>query len=159
MSEAMTLAGIADLDMNEVEEVRFEALPNCLAKFTIEKVEMDEGENGDGDPYVAIMVNCKVVECMQVLDKKWEGDPESLEGKGYTERFYIPMADPEKRTKGLGRFKAFFVDTGAEPEDSTVQALMEALVETEFVATVGVRKNKDNPDQVFNSLSKVGPAE
>lgn len=148
MSEEMefSLADLADLDISEVEEIRFENLPQGAYVFEVESAELDEKPNRDNEQRFIAEFKLKVVEVKAVVKKGV--DPDSLIGKRHTEKFYIV---PEKAQEGIGRIRAALKDMGFNNEGK-LREVLEATVGQQFAGKIAVRKNPQDPSQEFASL-------
>ncbi len=141
--ERISLSQIGDVNMNEVEAVRFTQLPKGKFRFEVE----DEGElttEGEGDEqYARITVKMKVIEVIALVDKK--ADEESVMGMVHTERFNLKTRD------AIGRYAAFLEDSGYSQGGSLDESLANLKGHT-FVSKVRLTKSKNNSDVTFANL-------
>lgn len=111
-TEEFSLADFADLDVSEIEEVRFVDLPAGVFEFIVSDSGIEEDEK-DGERRFKVNVELTIEEVKAVLDSKV--DKELLVGKKHTERFFIkPGAEQEEVLKAIGRVRAFITDIGGE---------------------------------------------
>lgn len=109
----LSLADLADLDVSDVEELRFENLPAGVYDFEVLDAKLEEGTNKDGDKRFTAIFEFKVLECKAVI--KPGVDRESLKDKKHTEKFYLEPSKPAEDTaKTIGRIRAFVTDMGCE---------------------------------------------
>ena len=90
-----SLADLADLDVSEVQEIRFETLPAGLFGFKVINTDLNETTNRDQERRIVAEFKLEIVEVKAVV--KRDVDKESLVGKQHTEKFYIV---PEKAPEG-----------------------------------------------------------
>lgn len=111
--EGYSLADLADLDVSEIAEIRFETLPAGVYEFEVTEADLKEGTNKDGDKRFEAAWSFKVLECKAVV--KPGVDRESLAGKSHTERYFIDPSKPQEDiAKAIGRIRAFVSDMGME---------------------------------------------
>lgn len=106
-----SLADLADLDVSEIAEIRFEQLPAGVYEFEIGDAKLEEGVDKDGAKRFNALFPMKVLAVKAVLEPGV--DKESLEGKLHTEKFFINPGKPQEEVeKAIGRIRAFVSDTG-----------------------------------------------
>jgi hypothetical protein len=148
--QEFSLADLADLDVSEVEEIRFESLPPGAFGFKVATAQMIEKPNRDGENRFVAEFGFEVVEVKAIVRKGIE--PESLIGKKHTERLYIvPTEGPQKLAEGIGRIRAFVADLGLNNEGKLGEIVANAVDHT-FYGKIIERTNKDDPSQKFPSL-------
>lgn len=146
MEGGFSLADLADLDVSDVEEIRFESLPPGLYVFKVTDTTLDEKPNRDNEQRFIAEFKFEVVEVKAVTKKGV--DPESLIGKKHTEKFYIV---PEKAPEGIGRIRAFLSDIGLNSAGKLGEVVA-ASVEHIFPAKITERANRDDPSQKFAQM-------
>lgn len=147
----VTLGDLAGLNLDEVSEKRFEALPKMIGVFEAEKAWL--GVFGEGDKAKGgVGFKCKVLEVLSVNDPDFKGSNDELVGKIHNQTFFITTLD------SVGYIKAFFKDIGA-PYDSNFTNMLMKAAGTRFQAPIGKRKNPNDTDQVFTQIvqNKVKP--
>ena len=108
----LSLADLADIDVSNIEEVRFSTLPLGVFGFEVQEAELSEHEK-DGERRFKAVFPCKVIEVKTVLEANV--DKESLNGKLHTEQFFINPQDSEEDVqKSIGRIRAFVTDIGMD---------------------------------------------
>ena len=141
-----SLADLADLDVTEIEEIRFENLPAGAYAFKVAAADLVEKPNRDQEQRFIAEFKMEVVEVKAVVKKGV--DPESLIGKSHTEKVYIV---PEKAQEGIGRVRAFIADLGCNNKGQ-LKAIIDGTVEHIFNGKIVERPNKDDPSSPFASL-------
>ena len=142
----LSLAALADLEMDNVEEVRFEALPIGTYGFEIGEPECNDEEGPDGGNRVRIQIPMKIVEVKAVVSPKV--DKEALIDRQHTERFFIKDSDP---MRDLGRFKSFVVDIGGN-WTGTFKDIVASLEGHTFYASTRQQKDKTDKSIVYTRL-------
>lgn len=111
-TEGFSLADIADIDVSEIAEVRFESIPAGSYGFEITEADLGEDEK-DGERRFKAEFTMKINEVKAVLEQGV--DKESLIGKSHNERFFIKPAEPQEDVeKAIGRIRAFIADMGLD---------------------------------------------
>lgn len=112
LDEGFSLADLADIDVSDIEEIRFIDLPAGVYDWEVTEADLHEEEK-DGERRFRIEFQIKVLEVFAVLEPNV--DKESLLGKQHTERFYIkPKESEEEVKKSIGRVRAFVADIGCD---------------------------------------------
>jgi hypothetical protein len=137
-----SLADLADLDVSNIEEVRFVNLPAGIFGWEVKESELKEYEK-DGITKYKAEVELELIEVKSVIEPNV--DKESLVGKRHTERLVIdPTAEPEDVQKAIGRIRAFVADTGM----SNVGKLGDIVANLKGHQFVGkIIKQKDRDDK------------
>lgn len=145
----VSLADIANLDMDGVVEVRFEVFPKggYAWKGIAGKIET----TGEGDNKKALI--SFESECFQVYGTEDGIDPESLVGKKHREAFFL---SGDKALENLGRAKAYMSDTGFKGS-GTLQELLDGWGGTQFKAKIKHRKDKNDEDRIYVNQTKIEP--
>lgn len=111
-NEVFSLADFADLDVSEIQEVRFEQIPAGSYMFEVVEADLYEDEK-DGETRFRAEFSLKITEVKAVLEAGV--DKESLVGKTQTEKFFVnPGDEPENVKKSIGRIRAFVTDIGQD---------------------------------------------
>ena len=149
-SEVFSLADLADFDATEVAEIRFENLPAGLYGFKVVNADLGEKDNRDGDNRVIAEFKLEVVEVASVVKKGI--DPETLMGKGHTEKVYIvPDQGQGKAIEGIGRVKAFIADMGVNAT-GTLAEMVASTVDHVFNAKITEKPNPNDKSQPYAQL-------
>lgn len=151
MSDAMfSLADLAGLNIDEIQEVRAEILPQGSYEFEVEESKLEEGTNRDGETRFWAEIKMKVIDAISVMPERGQPpiDPESLVGKTYTERLYIV---PEDAEKGIGRIRAWLADAGLANTGALGDAI-EGAVGHRFKAKITHQASKDDKSVKYARL-------
>lgn len=105
--QEFSLADLAQLDVSEIAEVRFEQLPAGTYSFRGESVSLEDTTNRDDERRIVATFKMEVTEVKSVLERGVDKD--ELVGKKHTEKQYIV---PEKAPEGIGLIRAFLGDIG-----------------------------------------------
>lgn len=161
MSEGakFSLAELGEIDVAQVDELRFENLPKMTGIFEIKDCKI-EVIGKDDKP--AIVVVAKPTEIHAVLDEAYKTDEEKkkLLEKEHREAFFV------KDREDVGRFKAFCVDTGQvdfpSKEDAAKSGvviklgqLTEAVKGLKFPGKIEHQPNKNDPNIVYARLRPI----
>jgi len=142
--QKFSLGDLLTIDMNDVEELRFENLPMMTAVFQITKLAF-ETIGKDSNP--GIVMEAEVVEVQNVLG--YDGKPEDLVGKKQREAWVVQPG--EKGIDAIRRFKAYAIDLGLiDPDDKAgakpLPAILESGLGLRFAGKIVHRVNKNDPD-------------
>jgi len=141
--ERISLSTIGDVDMSEVDAVRFTLIPKGKFRFQID----GPGELttvGEGDEqYARITLKAKIVEVVTLIDKKESAD--EMIDKVHTEMFNLKTKD------AIGRYAAFLEDSGYAQGGSLNESLAN-LDNHVFLAKIRHTKSKNNADIIFANL-------
>lgn len=109
----VSLADLADIDVSDIDEVRFENLPPGVYEFEVLSADLGEKLNRDQEKRFLASFEFKIMAVKSVL--KGGIDKESLVGKVHKEQLYINPADTQDDIKkAIGRIRAFVSDMGCE---------------------------------------------
>jgi hypothetical protein len=126
-SEGMSgysLADLAEIDVSDIEEVRFSTLPAGGYEFEVTDADLGEDEK-DGERRFFARFDMKVVGVKVVLEQGV--DKESLVGKSHSERFFVTPSAPEEDVKtSIGRIRAFITDIGQDSSGALGKIVREA---------------------------------
>lgn len=148
MSQQLTLADIAGIDLNTVKELRFEVLPKIQGIFEVTecKLEMsnpftdNKGVNyPNGTP--VINADCTVREIENIIGE--DRPKEEFIGKVQKQSWMI------KEVEELGRFKAFCVDAGVQFDPNAaiaVKELVDGVKGLQFPGQIKHRPDKQDPE-------------
>lgn len=144
--QEFSLADLADLDVSEIEEIRFEQLPAGIFGFKTVSSELGEATNKDGEKYYYWEGKFEVLEVTSLLEPN--ADPDKVMGKVHTERKTI---DPSDAETGIGRIRAFITDLGFDSAGK-LGPVVEQIKDHEFRAKIVKRKNKDDPSIEYANI-------
>ena len=137
----LSLADLADLNVDDIEEVRFVNLPAGVFGWEVKEAELKEYEK-DGVRKFKAEIELEIVEVKAILDSSV--DKESLIGKRHTERLVVdPTAEEEDVKKAIGRIRAFVKDVGM-PNTGTLGAIVSGLVGHQFHGKIVKQKDRDD---------------
>ena len=112
LNESFSLADLADLDVSDIEEVRFVSLPAGIYDFEVTNADFHE-DTKDGETRFKIEFALKIIEVKSIMESG--KNPEEFVGKEHTERFFVkPTDEQEKVLKAIGRVRAFITDMGGD---------------------------------------------
>ena len=151
MSDAMfSLADLAGLTIDDIQEVRAETLPQGSYEFEVEESKLEEGTNRDGETRFWAEIKMKIVDAISVMPERGQPaiDPDSLVGKTYTEKLYIV---PEDAEKGIGRIRAWLADVGLSNNGVLGEAI-EGAIGHRFKAKITHQASKDDKSVKFARL-------
>lgn len=141
-----SLADLAELDVSEVQEIRFETLPMGIYDFVAKNPSLAEGTDRDQNKIFLFTADCVIEEVVSCLDSNY--DQEKLVGKSYQQRQNI---DPTDAETGIGRIRAFATDIGV---DSTGKLgdVVSRIDGQRFRAKIVHQKDKTDPQIVYARL-------
>lgn len=145
-STEFSLADLAQLDVSEIAEVRYESLPAGLFTFRGTEAKFDEMTNRDDERRIVLTIKMEVVECKSCVERGV--DKEELIGKKHTEKFYIV---PEKAVEGIGLIRAFLADIGLPNEgplggvEGMDPGIVDNFVDHEFTGKIIKQPRKGDP--------------
>jgi hypothetical protein len=151
VDEGVTLADLANLDMENVTEKRG-AGPFPRGKFVFEvaegKLDTFDGEiDGIKKKIPCAKLSLSVHSIIAVLDP--EKDTE--EGHKAIKERKFPLFIGIKKLEDTGRVKALMVDAGYKGVGK-LQVLLDGFKGTRFIGEVKHKKNKDDPDNPYVNL-------
>lgn len=140
-AEGFSLARLADLDVSDIEEIRFVSLPAGIFDWEVTEAELHEDVK-DGETRYKIEWGLKIIEVKSILEPG--KNPDDFVGKVHTERFFIkPNESEDKVMKAIGRVRAFITDIGCESKGK----LGDIVRNTKGHAFTGkITKQKDRND-------------
>jgi hypothetical protein len=142
-----SLADLADLDVSEIEEIRFETLPQGVYEFEVVSAKLEEGANKEGEKRFWAIWEYKVVAVKSVLQAGV--DKESLVGKKHGDKLWINPAKPQDEvSKAIGRIRSHVTDMGCD----SAGKLGDIVKNTDghiFTAKVRHQVDKDDKSVVY----------
>lgn len=149
MNEA-SLADLADLDVSDIAEVRFENLPAGLYEWEVSNADLSESTNKDGEKRFTADFELTVLEVKAVLERGI--DKESLIGKKHTEKFFInPGAEPDKVAAAIGRIRAAVADMGGDNKGK-MGVMVRDMKGKRFAGKIVKQKDKEDKSVEYSRL-------
>lgn len=110
--EGFSLADLADLDVSDIDEVRYVKLPAGVYDMRVKSADLFE-DSKDGEIRYKAEFELEIVEVKSTIESTTEEDREKLIGKVHTERFFVkPAEEQDKIEAAIGRIRAFVADIG-----------------------------------------------
>lgn len=148
-NEGFSLADLADIDVSDIEEVRFTNLPAGSFGFEVGAADLEEYEK-DGVRKFRAVFPLKVNEVKAVLEPGI--DKESLIGKEHTEKLFIdPTKEEAEVHKAIGRIRAFVTDMGLDSKGKLGDIVRNAKGHV-FSAKVVQQADKQDPSIKYARL-------
>ena len=147
---AFSLADLADLDVSDISEIRFEVLPAGVYEWEVTDADLLEDTDKDGAKRFRAEVTLQIIGVKAVLEAGV--DKESLVGKKHTEKQYINPGKPQDEVaKQIGRVRAMVSDMGM---DSTGKLgdIVRNLKGHRFDSKLVNQKDKTDPSVVYARL-------
>ena len=149
--QTVSMAQLGNIDMDGVDAVRFENLPQGCFVFQTTKasrgpMEITNKKTQEKTICSVIAVDLVVAECRALLKMVPGMDLEDFKGKTHTEKFFLTDAN------GVGRFKAYMEDskfTGTGKLDE----ILAAMTGHAFVANIIHRKNPNDADNPYANIA------
>jgi hypothetical protein len=144
-----SLADLADIDVSNIEEVRFQSLPAGAYGFEVIDADLGEDEK-DGARRFFAKFEMKIIEVKAVVDPN--ADKEGLVGKAHTERFFIKTSEGEEETKkAIGRIRAFIADIGM-PNTGALGPIVRECKGHTFTGKIKKQKDKEDKSIEYSRL-------
>lgn len=152
MGEAgeVSLADLANINMDEVEEVRFQILPKMSGIFEITKMELTVRNTANSGEKPVLAGEFKVLEVISCLDD--DIDEASLPGREHRQAWFIGVGDSPDPVKDIGRWKAFLADAGFQSAGQKLNAICDACVGHQFISAINHRKDPNDKDKTYASF-------
>lgn len=146
---AFSLADLAEIDLEGIEEVRYENLPKGVYEWEVSKADL-VSDSKDGEIRYKAEFELKVVEMLSSLEPGTNLDAQA--GRTHTERFFIyPKRSEEEAGKAIGRIKAFVSDIGAESQGKLGDVVKDSKG-TNFRARIEHKPDRNDPSTVYARL-------
>lgn len=156
----MSLADLAGVDVSNIEEVRFEAIPLGTYNLRINKVEIEDTFNNDSEKVFRPTFEVEIIDVVSILKIPAGEDKEAYTakqiGRKHSERFTINMAKSnDEIATAIGRVKTFHTDVGQGelPWTSNLIENCESLEGREFVGQFTHQTDKNDRSRVFSRLT------
>ena len=141
----VSLAELAGLNVDDVEEYRGAPFPKCIAQFEVVSAAFDKGgQEGAEFPVVAAEFKVLGLRNAQLSEHQREAD---LVGSTFTQNF------PIFGSKSLGKIKATIADSGLDVAGMSYGDMLGAWVGTKFECKIYHQKSKNDDDMVFARIS------
>ena len=137
----VTLADLAGIDMNEVEEFEggFDVTPKGAYVFQVKDAKLAEIAD-----YPVIPFTLEVVECMAVAaDDK---TPEGMVGVAHEENIFVMDVQ-----KAVGQAK-FLMRSAGYAATGSLNELLDGFCGTKFAAKIKQKAKKNDPDTIYANL-------
>ena len=146
---AFSLADLAEIDLEGIEEVRYENMPKGVYEFEVTKADL-VSDSKDGEVRYKCEVELTVVEMLSAIEPGT--NLEAQAGKKHTERFFIyPKRTQEEAAKAIGRIKAFIGDIGADTNGKLGDIVKDAKG-TQFRGRMEHKPDRNDPSTVYARL-------
>jgi hypothetical protein len=150
-----SLAELADIDLEGIEEVRFESLPKGVYEFEVTRAEL-ASDAKDGEVRYKVEFELKILEMLSSIEPGVDLDKQA--GKLHTERYFVyPNRTEEEAAKAIGRVKAFLLDMGLDLKKNDAgkvqfgDAVRDAKGHT-FRARIEKQKDRNDPSVEYARL-------
>ena len=150
-----SLADLADLDVTDIAEIRYESLPAGAFRFKVTGAELTEGQNKQTmDKQFVVDFKFEVIEVKAVVERGV--DKEALLGKTHSEKRYI-VPGP-KAEEGIGYLRSFLADIGANSAGRLggvvggEPGILDESIGTEFDAKITKKPDRDDPSIKYARL-------
>lgn len=151
VNEEFSLADLADIDVSEIQEVRFENLPAGVFDLECTNAELGEMRNKDDEKRFTAEFTFKVAAVHAVLESGV--DKEALVGKSHTEKLWInPGAEPQKVQDSIGRIRAFVSDAGMDSSGKLGDIVRNMKGHTISKGRITTKKDKEDPSVIYSRL-------
>lgn len=145
-----SLADLSDLDVSDIEEIRFEVLPQGVFELEVVEAKLEEGTNKDGEKRFWALFDFKVVGVKSIITSGV--DKEAQEGKKHGEKLWIDPSKPQDEVlKAIGRIRAFVADMGMDSEGKLGDIVANCKGHT-FTGKITHRQDKDDKSIVYPRL-------
>lgn len=142
LDQGFSLADLADIDISDIEEVRFLDLPAGIYDWEVLRADLGE-DTKDGLRRFKSEFELKILEVKAILEPG--KNPDDFVGKTHTERFFIkPQESEDDVKKAIGRIKAFVADMGLSP-DGKLKAVVDSAKGHIFTGKIVRQKDKNDP--------------
>lgn len=142
LDSGFSLADLANIDVSDIEEVRFVDIPAGIFDWEVTQTDLTE-DTKDGERRFKVEFALKIIEVKSILEPG--KDPEQFVNKPHTERFMIyPGKTEEEVKKAIGRVRAFVTDIGLDSAGKLGEIVANAKGHT-FTGKITKQKPKDDP--------------
>lgn len=142
LDEGFSLAQLADVDVSDIEEIRFVDIPAGIYDWEVIDSTLVE-DTKDGERRFKIETSLKIIEVKTILEPGKNAD--DFLSKTHTERHFIkPKESEEKVKQAIGRYRAFVADMGVD-NSGKLGDLVSRVKGHTFTGKIVKQKNKDDP--------------
>lgn len=147
-----SLADLADLDVSDIEEIRFVSLYSGVYDFVVDTAELKEDTRDDKRVFIAEF-GLKIAEVHAILEPNITAEQrEKMVDKVHTQKFIIrPTESQEDVLKQIGRVRAFITDIGQDSAGKLGDIVRNAKGHA-FKATITKSKDRQDPTREFTNL-------
>lgn len=146
---AFSLADLADLDVSDIDEVRYVSIPAGVFDWEVIRGDLTEDEK-DGERRFKAEFELKILEAKAILEPGH--NPEDFVGKLLTERFFVkPTDEPAKVQAAIGRIRAFISDIGQESAGKLGEIVANTVGHS-FTGKVIKQKDRQDPSITYARL-------
>jgi hypothetical protein len=148
-STGFSLADLADIDLTDIAEVRFESLAKGTYEFEVAESNL-VSDARDGERRFKIEVTLKILEMLSSIEPGVNLD--AMAGKTHTERFFFyPDRSEEEGLKAIGRVKAFIADIGGSL-DGKFGDIVRDIKGTQFRGRIEQKPDRNDPSVSYARL-------
>lgn len=141
----ISLMDLADVNLDDIPEVTYEALPVGVYLFEGSEVGIKSVDTQNDEGVPVLDVKLTVVEAQEILNLPEGKTLEDYIDKSHRESFFF------KDQEGLGRFRTFVKQVGLHNGGEMLK-VVNSLVGHRFIARVIHSKNKNDPERPFVNL-------
>ncbi len=139
--QEFSLADLADLDVSDIEEIRFEIHPMGIYVWKVIRAELLEYTNKDDEKRAKAEFELEILEVKSLINPPVGVTKESLVGKKVVDISYInPIAE------AIGRIRSRVTDMGGNSAGK-LGAIIAATAENELIFTAKLIHQKDQNDK------------
>lgn len=144
-----SLADLANIDLEGIEEVRYDSLPKGVYEFEVTNSAISP-DSKDGEPRYKVEFELTVLEMLSSIEPGVNLETQS--GKKQTERFFIyPKKTEEEAAAAIGRIKAFVNDIEAD-STGTLGTVVANAKGTRFRARIEHKPDRNDPSTKYARL-------
>lgn len=145
--QEFSLADLADIDVSDIEEIRFEIHPMGVYVWKVIRSELLEYTNKDDEKRAKAEFELEIMEVKSLINPPPGVTKESLVGKKHVDISYInPAETPEKIAEAIGRIRARITDMGGDSAGK-LGLIVARVAESELVFTSKLIHQPDRNDK------------
>ncbi len=146
----LSLADVAHINTDEIDEKRFERIPKGLYTFVVSKAEL-RALTKDNVTLPGIVVQCQVKEVHELAEPREDNGQAIIDNQSSRQEIF--KMNPNAPHDWIGYFKAFASDTGYQGSGS-LQELISGFVGTQFLAPVKHVNNPNDADEPYVNIDR-----
>ena len=155
--DGFSLADLADLDVSDIDEVRYVKLPAGVYDMEVKQADLHE-DSKDGEIRYKVEFELEIIEVKSTIERTSEEDREKLIGKKHTERFFIkPAEEKDKIEAAIGRIRAFIADMGCNSAGQLGGIVRDTVGHT-FTTKIVMQKDRNDKSIEYARLRLDGKA-